>query len=176
MSLSEWPKPGASIGGGWVADEAWAIDLAGVQNAAVTTYTSSYTNRATSHAIGDTMSANISEERITGFNGQKHIVSHTVDAKIASVGLGYGDDPSAYVRETTEYALEYLIWCGLSLKADATRSFAETLKFTLTADVQNVLFDVTSEQETETIEINAGDVTAKAEAMASRQAARGPSR
>lgn len=71
--LSDWPKPGASLGGGWYAADSWAYDLAGADNAQVLTYTGSYTNNDTKHAIGDTMSANYSYQELK-FGGRKVFV------------------------------------------------------------------------------------------------------
>lgn len=156
--ISDWPKPGASLGGGWVADQSWVIDVAKVDDAQVVNYSASYQNQDTSHAIGDTMSASYSVG-VLKFKGDRKVIKFTVVEKIGTVSGSVGDVPNSSVNTEEEVALCYDLLCYLSVRYESKSGFGETLQIRVDADVQNLLFDAETEQDTEVLELNAADVT-----------------
>lgn len=154
--VSEWPKQGTSLGGGWTVGPSFAEDMNNVKAAQVVSYSSSYSNGATSHRQGDTMSANVSYSVLEGYFGTKLQISRTEKGSVGSFGMFGSSSPDAAGSSSssqTVYALQSKVLCLLSAYVSTKKEIAENLQVQISADLQPMLFDVTAEQEAETISL-----------------------
>ena len=153
--ISDWPKQGSALGGGWTVGTSWAFDMAYVANVKTVNYTANFQNMSTSHAEGDTMSASLNYS-VLEWMGRKKLISHAVNGQVGSLGLTKSSSPDVAggsINEQWKYALCYDILCCASAIWTKSCSFSESLQVNISADVQNLLFDTTTEQETETIQL-----------------------
>ncbi len=156
--ISGWPKPLSSLGGGWSAAQASAIDLSHSAAASTATYTSNYQNKEKEHENGDTLSINASATVPTGPIGDSRILS-------AESQIGFFDpyaDPQVNIPASSKVSIMYVVgWrVGLTLIAqyDAKRQRSERIKFTLNADLQDILSDPEAADNTDVISISGADV------------------
>lgn len=158
---SDWPKPGASLGGGWAAGpETQAIDLYGAHNFHTAQVTYSFQNKSKTHEIGDVMSSSHSLTTPVGPVGFSKILTQHVQQGLIWPGGGYGtgttnwhtvfdgagenDDPDINIPyhydNTSVYAAFFRIAGTLSITAEGgVIKRTESVSFTMTADVQAVL-------------------------------------
>jgi len=176
--VQEWPKSGASIGGGWFAGISWAGErdpfgvageVAAKQKPAQLSVSISYTNKAKIHSVGDTMSTTLNYT--TPFGNQ--ILIRQVD-QIGVVDPGTipqgGDLPPTNIPAHVEqdwfcyedFALDFLgkqSLAMLTLTYEAKRQRTERLEMTVTADVQPTLIDPLVVEDTEQITLKSGDLS-----------------
>lgn len=165
-----WPKVGSSLGGGWrVAPGSFAI----TNDAEPSVYTEhgSWQDVNTRHLDGDAISANWNA---TIPSGEGIIVNRKEEATYGSIGGGTnflttppgqistGDQSS---NTSTSLNVSYtLVSIGtvatsLVIEPDGDdNSFTETVSLTLASDLQPLLSDPTSEEETEVLELQGADV------------------
>lgn len=160
--ISDWPKPGGSVGGGWSVFAGSAVDNYGIDTAIMFTTQFQYQNRSASHAPGDEMSLNsslsyplISTSMITQrLTWSEHI------GNIDPFNPDFHDDATSSSQETKLYIPLWSVTTNLVLRYDAGRSRTENVAFTLDADLQPVLtLPTTADPATkETITLSGGDV------------------
>jgi hypothetical protein len=158
--LSEWPKTGATLSGGYTVTNGYAIDVNQVASSGTDSYSYSYQNTAKTHQDGDTMSSNSSRSgpnfpEAAGWGG---LLS---DDRTNVIG-----DPSTGTAASVSIKQSYLVvaaWTvrvGLTVKADAAQARTETITFDLTSDLQSLLTspNVSGPVTSEILTINGGDV------------------
>lgn len=141
--VSDWPKPGASLGGGYSVHSSKVNDRWGLQFAQVYSFSNSWTNQSKEHSNGDTLSVswNVSMPLLAGEQYERAILTY-----FNQVGI---IDPYS-IPQTNQPARSEVSWMDvplwkLHLKMDvryeANRQRSERVKFTLRADLQDVVTD-----------------------------------
>lgn len=171
--VSDWPKSGANLGGGYSG----AIAYAGILDPFVQVQTSSninetynWHNTARHHQQGDTMSITASSSLPTmpmslyitdQFNQIGQVDPNTTDAG------GYPDPTNipaisrwaAVGVRTFDVGYKNLQAVGvLGLRYDANRKRTEQMEITVQADVQPILIDPLVTEDTETVNLKSGDL------------------
>lgn len=157
--ISDWPKPGASLSGGWRAVASTAIDVWGVGAAVTNSWSYNWTNREKTHESGDDLSVSDSET-------QPLLIGpylSTVLTDRMQIGLTdpFADPPinRPATRQTqTLFVPKWNVATTLSIAADAAFKRAEIVKFTLNSDLQQIIIDAGETQVSELKTINGGDV------------------
>lgn len=165
--LSDWPKPGASLGGGWqAAPGTYAYDLYGVEDLQTVTQNVNWQNTAKTHNTGDAMSLTISDTEVVtrGPYFQKQL---TENYNPGVVDTGYVrplQDPGGTTNWATNGSATFspdsdgdqinipmnyqstgivipqsLVSTHLNITYEAGRKRTEHLNFTMTSDIQPVL-------------------------------------
>lgn len=182
--IGDWPKSGASVGGGWHVGVAWAGERDPAQNPASpiniknslinqtpsqisTTY--SWVNTAKKHATGDTMSVSIN---YTQPFGNTIVLKETDQFGIINpYNVDVNGDPDP-INQPARISIDWLCYrtlglnfnskqalatLGMCYQADRKRS--ERLEMTVQSDVQPVLIDPLVVEDTDTITMHSGDLS-----------------
>lgn len=136
--ISDWPKPLASLGGGWTAAASSATDVYGIGQALTATWTVNYQNREKEHVNGDTLTVNlsVSAPQVTGLGcilterNQPGFFDPFADPQI--------NVPASYAN-TSITVPPWQVAGLLTAKYEASRERNERLRFTLTSDLQDIL-------------------------------------
>ncbi len=158
---SDWPKPGASLGGGWAAGpNTYAVDLFGAHNLHTGTVHLEFQNKEKKHSLGDVMSSSHSLTFPVGPVGFSQILTQHAQAGLVWPGGGYStittnwhtvfdgdgenDDPDINIPyhydETNVNVAFWRIAPSLSITAEGgVIKRNENVSFTMYADVQAVL-------------------------------------
>lgn len=128
--ISDWPKPGASLGGGWKCVASFANDDLNVDGTDVLSTSVSWSNGADKHAPGDTLSTSISSSRAP-VRGDSVVVPLTLASK-----SGVGE---ASVESTQLRVPQWQVSTSLIIGYDAARDRKEHARFTLSADMQPIV-------------------------------------
>lgn len=173
--LSDWPKAGASLGGGWAAAPGTlAVDLYGVDAMQTQTQNFQWSNPSKKHSAGDTMSLSISDCEVI-CRGPFFRKGLTLTQIPGVFGLDVIDETGAsdvvniplHVDATWVVVPQSLVFTNLLICYEAGRKRTEHCTFTVTSDVQAVLtlpgdFDTGSgatASDEMIIEVNGADVT-----------------
>jgi hypothetical protein len=158
----DWPKPGASIGGGWTVEQSLVVDINGTEQAKSSSYSSNYTNNDPD--AGDCAIASISMS-VSGCNHPGFAIE---GASQSQVGIcdpgGIGIDGSEGVNipaKTSSTGTIALLWslnCFWNLRYDAKREFTELLVLDVGANLQATVTSPTSSQNTEVIKVSGANV------------------
>ncbi len=161
--ITDWPKPLASLGGGWSCQAGYAADTYGLNTAIMYHSEYHYQNQEKQHADGDTMSVSNSQDipisgapyikqTITSFSQSGFIDPEDPDAV---------DIPTSQNNSTVLYIPQWRVDTSLSLRYDANRPRTERVRFTLQANVQPVLTPAQSPPlpVQETITLSGSDVS-----------------
>lgn len=192
--LSDWPKPGVSLGGGWqAAPGTVAVDLYGVDNLQTVTQNINWQNAAKQHVTGDAMSLSVSDTEVV-CQGSYFRKQLTETFRPGVVDVGYirpdglsgtttnwdPDENGDVINIPMHYDSTWVvvpmskIYTSLFITYEAGRKRTEHLNFTMTSDIQPVLtlpgdYD-TSQGDTppdeDILEITGGDVTVPIDGMA----------
>jgi hypothetical protein len=158
--MNDWPKPGAAVGGGWVAQASSVLDVSGISTAQTISTSYSWQNADKQHAEGDTMSVNISMSQPYFATATNYIeILLTTDGHSGGIIDGEGV-PSSAIRATYLWVPEWTIQTTLYLESKADRKRTEYLTFLLQSDLQPVLTDPDVQQDSEVIKINTVDLSA----------------
>jgi hypothetical protein len=136
--MSDWPKNGGGMSGGWSVADASITDLAGTGNLTVVTTTGNWQNVEKTHRNGDTMSTNYNIVRIFG-----GIPEVTVTTKRAYAQV-FGD-PQTGRAASVQFEQDWLtlmrwdLLGKLMLRYDMSRGRTETLKFTMQSWIQDIV-------------------------------------
>jgi len=158
--ISNWPKTGDSLAGGYYVASASATDDFGIGSIEPVNWQVSYTNRKEKHADGDLMSFNES------FSGPTRGQGGGPDGgfEVSEYGESVTGDPATGTPASfsrTRIALTVPRWqvsTTLVLGVDANRDRKENVSLTVTSDLQAVLQDPDDESTVETIDLPAADV------------------
>jgi len=141
--ISEWPKPGGDIGGGYKVYFADAFDTAGAADAEMVSLSWSYQNKQKKHANGDTLSININYS--TPMGGR--VAAQKVLTWQSQVGLldpyaldDEGDSapiniPPSY-KDTSGYVMAWNVAASMTVKYEASRQRTERVIFQVLTDTQ----------------------------------------
>jgi hypothetical protein len=147
--ISDWPKPGASLGGGWFVRDSGVYDTSGVIGSTSISSATNWRNEATKHVEGDTMSLSQSYSR-PSFVGLLAPPPWSQETKrVATSGVGHSS-----LQVEWNITPKYNISGFMGLQYQANRKRSERIGFTLTSDLQPVLTDPTVQQDSEVIQLN----------------------
>lgn len=139
--ISDWPKPLQSLGGGWSCQAGSAFDTYGLNSAIMYHSEFHFENHEKKHNDGDTMSQSESQDiPISGAPYIKQVITY-----FSQSGFIDPEDPdSVSIPTATNNSTELWIpqWrvdTALALRYDASRPRVERVRFTLQANVQQVL-------------------------------------
>jgi hypothetical protein len=154
--MNEWPKAGASIGGGWTAQASTFLDIHGISTAQTISTSYSWHNAGKTHSEGDTMSLSVSQSQ-PYFSAPYIQILLTQVIKNGGIIDGEGD-PNGYVHETYLWVPEWTIQASLDLQYKADRPRTEYATILLQSDLQPVLTDPDVQQDSEVIKISTVDL------------------
>jgi len=161
--ISDWPAAGASLDGGWSVESSYAIDDYKVDKVETPNYSFNWQNTEKEHAYGDTMSISLSSSTplITGpylftYLTQKYQVG------VIEEGTATRDPVNIpAVNESTRLIIPlWHVRAGMTLKYEASRKRKEHARFTLEADVQD-LVTLAEDADVLTLTLNSQDVGAE---------------
>lgn len=163
---SDWPKPGASLGGGWKVESSFVNDVLDTEHAR--TYSTQSNWKNTDPDAGDCSTATMSfSATYTTWSG---ISVEGTGARSSQTGIC---DPYAYaslsattpgvnipakVSTSGSVALQWILNCSWFLRYDAKRDFTELCIMDITANLQNTFVSPTVDQSTELIKVTGADV------------------
>ncbi len=159
--ISSWPKPGTDLGGGWKAGPmTGAVDIGNIEYLEPYTESGSFSDQNTKHNEGDTISGSwnytIPRAPYGGIT-----VAIKASADFGNIG-GSTENPdgSSSSQSSWTYIPLWKVFCQLDLVVDSSTAnpFTENMTFTLSADLQPVLQDSDTQEETEVIDISSIDV------------------
>lgn len=158
--LSDFPKPGAGLGGGWRVEFSFVTDVYKVELTPMSSYSSSWTNPNKDIQEDDVQSQSASASAPALLAPNPLIYTMT---QISQSGYTNAfDDPP--INRPSSYAVSGVtvpLWtlnASWTLRYDAKRDFSEYLFFDVLANTQSVLTSPTIEQNTEVITISGSNV------------------
>jgi hypothetical protein len=160
--ISDWPKIGASVGGGWSVFHSECNDDFGIGGRPTVSTRYSWHNRAKRHAVGDTMSINMSYSAPSGIPpGTGTLLSQNVVIGVINpYDPDFTDQPRSSLQQSRLIVPLWQISTRLVLRYDAGRDRTEKLRFRLSADLQPLLADANAPAEEETLTLTGADVGA----------------
>lgn len=174
---SQWPKVGASLNGGWVvANGSYAIARGYGENG-THEEAGSWTSQEKNHNDGDAISVSwsasipidhgiIVNEKVNqtfgSMGGSTNFLNTPPDAN-GKIQIGTGEQSggqsSSSLSANSQVIFTGTVDCALFIQPDGQpNNFTETLSLTLTSDLQPLLTDPTSQEETEVIELQGQDI------------------
>jgi hypothetical protein len=158
--ISDWPKAGASIGGGWSVQSSSALDIGGVNTAQTISTSYSWQNKDTKHNEGDTMSLSVSQSQPYFLTNTPYIPILLTYSETTGVVLFDGTgSPNSSSNSTYLWVPQYTVIASMFLQYQADRKRAESVYFTLQSDLQPVLTDPTVQQDSEVLKLNTVDLS-----------------
>lgn len=161
--IGDWPKPLASLGGGWTVQWAEAVDMHRTADGTTISGSFSWRNKEKHHRTGDTMSVSQSWSNPT-HGGVAGLVTYKSQSGFLDPnGKDSDGDPSPTnipmsVSFTWAVVCAWKVATTLVLQYAAERQRTERVIFMVRADTQPVLVDATVSQETETMNRSGADV------------------
>jgi hypothetical protein len=147
--IDNWPKPGASLGGGWEAGaDSAATDNYNIENTDTATITQTWNNPAQKHTSGDTLSLNISST-VAPLQGPS-----------IKIPLTFGDKSGGDDASLSSTWLRVPLWrvsAKLSASYAASRDRKESVSFLMVANLQP-LVTLPDDGEVQQLTIGGGDV------------------
>jgi hypothetical protein len=169
---ADWPKVGASLGGGYSVDVGWSANATANLEIATTlgntTVNVTYQNTAKTHADGDLMSYQMTVSQpstLTGVPGKWYTVFlHDVPGIFEPFATDGNGNPApinqpASIQWTAMYIANWQVSYALTLRYQANRKRTERVSFVLNADVQPVITDPLVTEDTQTITLTSSDLS-----------------
>ncbi len=158
--LSDWPKPGASIGGGYKCESSFVTDTYFISQTPQTSYQYSWTN--TDPDPGQCSNASAS----TSSSGPALLAPNPLQNVLTSyykTGVCFpdSDPPTNTPMEATSSGIIIPLWnfsLDMTVRYDASRQFSEILSFDMLANVQGILASPLVDQHTELLTLSSVDV------------------
>jgi hypothetical protein len=149
--LNDWPKPLASIGGGWFVGEGTSIrDNRNIDTTDTLSTSLSWSNEASEHNNGDTLSMSLSSTRPylqgSGEDIELPLTSHTKSGE----GEASGESTSLLVPEWSFTA-------SLVLGYETNRTRKESITFRISANFQPIV-TLPGDEDVHQLAISGGDV------------------
>jgi len=162
--LSDWPKPGVNVGGGYRVQTSFVTDIFHVAQTPTTSYTSSWQANDNPGQCGtESASSSSSGPALLSPN-----FLSTVLTEYFKTGLCFPDsDPPqntpAEIKSTGMIVPAWYLSCDMTLRYDAERDFSEDLSFDMVANVQDVINSPQVDQNTELLRLTSVDLGAPLE-------------
>lgn len=157
--MSDWPKPGSSLGGGYRVETSFVHDIFHVNQTPDTTYSSSWQATDNPGQCGTESSSSSSSG--PALLSPKYL--STVLTEYFKTGLCFpdSDPPQNTPAETKVTGMIVPCWylsCDMTLRYDMSRDFAEDLQFDMIANVQGILASPQVDQDTELLKLESIDL------------------
>jgi hypothetical protein len=158
--MSDWPKAGAGLGGGYTVETSFVDDIYHVAQTPTTNYQSSWTNPDPDKGQCSTESASTqsSGPALLSPNPLSCVLTEYL---VSGVCFPDSDPPQnipAQVSVTGMIVPAWYLSASMTLRYDTERSYSELLAFDVVANVQSILADPTVDQDTELLTINGVDL------------------
>lgn len=158
--IDDWPKPGASIGGGYKCEASFAIDTYFVSETPNTTYNSQWSSSDPNPG----QCSNASESNSS--SGPALLSPNPLSAVLtgyftSGVCFPDSDPPQNIPLHMQSTGMIVPLWnvdLSMTLRYDSSRQYSEVLSFDMTADTQALLASPTVSQNTELMVISSVDV------------------
>jgi hypothetical protein len=160
--IGDWPRIGASLGGGWSVFHAEARDDNDIGARPHISLRYSWQNRAKRHAVGDTMSLSMSYSAPLGIAPGTGVLltRNQVIGVINPYDPDFTDQPRSSIQESRMVLPVWQVSTRLVLRYDAGRNRTEKLRFRLTADLQPMLAEAETPADEEVLTLDGADVGA----------------
>lgn len=147
--IQDWPKPGASLGGGYIAGgDTYTIDLWRTEDAFTASSTVTWSNPNEKHNTGDTMSTSQSITWPVHHSFFTGLLTRQTEA-----GIG-----KSSVNSTTVHVMDWMVRCRLTVDYAADRSRSEYARFVMTANIQPIMTD-DGDEEVHEIKVSGNDIS-----------------
>jgi hypothetical protein len=158
--LSDWPKPGAGIGGGYKCESSFVTDTYLVSQTPTTNFSSSWTSGDIDPGQCGTASVSQSSSGPALFspNPLQVILDMYEQTGICDP---FSDPPINRPAEVSASGVIVPLWSvamTMTVRFDANRQFSENISFDMTANVQGILASPLVAQHTELLTINGVDI------------------
>jgi len=158
--MSDWPKAGASIGGGYKCEAAFSIDTYFIDETPTTSYNSSWTNTDPDPGQCSNASAQNSS------SGPALLSPNPLTAVLtgylqSGVCFPDSDPPQNIPLHMQSSGIIVPLWnvdLSMTIRYDASRQYSEVLSFDMIANTQGILASPLVSQNTELITISSVDV------------------
>lgn len=157
--FGSWPKPGASLGGGWSVASSSVTDEYGVNDAIVANWSYQWQNRAKTHENGDFLS--VSESSSKPILRGPYLSANITDRGQVGVNDPFADPPVNIPASRQTTSMVVPLWSlstTLVLAYNAQQKQVERIRFTLASDLQPIISDPDSDTAAEIISLNGADV------------------
>ncbi len=159
--VSDWPKPGASIGGGYKCESSFVTDTYFISETPNTTYSASWTNSDPNPGQCSNASSSYSSSgpALLAPNPLQNVLTEYFRSGVC---FPDSDPPMNIPMEMSASGVIIPLWnvsLDMTIRYDASRQFTEELSFDMLANVQGILASPTVDQHTELLTINGVDVS-----------------
>jgi hypothetical protein len=158
--MSDWPKPGAAIGGGYKCEASYVIDTYLLTQTPTFSYNSAYTSGDTDVGQCGVTSASSSSSG-PALLDPNYLSATLTEMWTTGVCFPDSDPPKntpAHITVTGMIVPQWNLSMSMTLRYDSSRQYSEVLAFDMTADTQAVLSSPTVSQDTELITLSSVDV------------------
>jgi hypothetical protein len=157
--LSDWPKPGTSLGGGYRVETSWTADTYHIEQTPTMSWHSNY------HA-GENPGQCGTESASTSSSGPALLTPKYLSVVLteywkSGVCFPDSDPPQNIPAEVNITGVIVPVWYvngTMTLRYDAERDYGEYLSFDMIANVQGILASPTVDQDTELLTLNSVDL------------------
>jgi hypothetical protein len=158
--MSDWPKPGAGIGGGYKCQSSFTNDIYFISETPTTTYSSTWTNTDPDPGQCSNASSSYSSSgpALLSPNPLQNVLTEYLQSGVC---FPDSDPPMNIPAQISASGVIIPMWSvalDMSIRYDASRPFSEVLSFDMTANVQGILASPTIDQHTELLTISSVDV------------------
>jgi hypothetical protein len=158
--LSDWPKPGASIGGGYKCESSFVTDIYFISETPNTTYSSSWTNSDPNPGQCSNASSSYSSSgpALLAPNPLQNVLTEYYKSGVC---FPDSDPPMNTPLEASSSGVVIPLWSvalDMTMRYDASREFSEVLSFDMLANVQGILASPTVDQHTELLTLSSVDI------------------
>lgn len=152
--ISNWPKEGVSVQGGWTVLQSEATDDYNVAAASLATKSFRFENRSKEHNNGDVLTSEQSQS-FPVLNGPA-IKVFLATTSSQNIDTETGNANSSGAERTSVWVPLWRVSTNLVMQYDASRGRVETVSLTLAADLQPIV--TLAENAIETITLSSADV------------------
>jgi hypothetical protein len=159
--LSDWPKPGAGLGGGWQVETSFCNDVYKVEQtpqASMSMHQTMYGDLTDYDCAVVSTSASSS---LPALMSPKPLSAMLTESGHSGVCDPYSDPPTNIAAQINITGMIVPLWflnCTWELKYSAKREFNEEIFIDVTSNTQGILTSPTVQQNTELIKISGADV------------------
>lgn len=139
--ISDWYKPGASLGGGWSVAAASIHDVYGIDSAPNSTFHWQWKNIEKVHIDGDAISHNVTRSGPI-INAPTRVITLTRDGKVAFMdpyNPDFVDQTTSSLSTSSMVIPTWKLEASLDVRYEAGQSRTEKVSFTLNSDFQRLV-------------------------------------
>ncbi len=158
--LSDWPKPGAGIGGGYKCESSFTTDVYFIGETPNTTYSSQWTNTDPNPGQCSNASSSFSSSG-PALLAPDPLQNVLTEYFRSGVCFPDSDPPVNTPLEMSASGVIIPLWnvsLDMTMRYDASRAFSEILTFDMLANVQGILASPLVDQHTELLTISSVDI------------------